>query len=77
MAGRSCTCAACTALLNECGPELWPLYSKKLLLRGWAGTLSPAERVSVKAHRAQSEAQAAHVRELARHRFKKATENAA
>jgi hypothetical protein len=56
---------------------LWPLYSKNLLLRGWAGTLSPAERGYVKAHRAQSEAQAAHMRELARHRFKKATENAA
>ena len=70
-------CPAREGLLAECGPELWPLYSRKLLLRGWAGSLSQAERAYIKAHRTQSEAQAAHLRELARHRFRKATEAAA
>lgn len=70
-------CPACHALLEECGPELWPMYSKKLLARGWAGSLSPAERAFIKAHRARSEAQAAHMRELTRHRFRKAKEKAA
>jgi hypothetical protein len=53
------------------------MYSRKLLLRGWAGSLSPAERLYVKAHRAQSEAQIAQMKTLAQHRFKKAKEKAA
>ena len=43
-------CDACHALLEECGPELWPMYSKKLLLRGWAGQRSAAEKAYCKAH---------------------------
>ena len=70
-------CPACEGLLAECGPELWPLYSRKLLLRGWAGSMSPAERAYVKAHRVQSEAQIAHMKTLAQHRFTRVTKAAA
>jgi hypothetical protein len=53
------------------------MYSRKLLIPGWAGQKSAAEKAYCKAHRVQSEAQAAHMRELAKHRFKKAKEKAA
>jgi len=62
---------ACHALLRECGPDLWPMYSKKLLLRGWAGQKSAAEKAYVRAHRQRSEAQQAHMRKLAAFRFGK------
>jgi hypothetical protein len=64
-------CAACEALYNECGPELWSMYSKKLLLRGWAGRLSQAERAYVRAHRQVSEKQQAHMQRMAAFRFTK------
>jgi hypothetical protein len=50
MPQRSCACPACLALLVECGPDLFPLYAKKLLIRGWAGVMTPAERAYRRAH---------------------------
>jgi len=53
-ARTACNCAACTALAAECG-ELTDLYRKRLLIRGWGGTLSTAERAYVRAHRSEAE----------------------
>ena len=50
-------CPTCQALLVECGEEHFPLYSRKLLKRGWAGRKSRVERAYIRAHRARSEAQ--------------------
>ena len=47
----TCTCTACTALLAECGEELFDLYRRKLLKRGWAGRKNPVERAYIRAHR--------------------------
>jgi hypothetical protein len=44
-------CTVCDDLLAECGSELFPLYSKKLLIRGWAGRMSPVERRYFRRHR--------------------------
>ena len=68
---REPCCPACRALYDECGPDLWPLYSKKLLVRGWGGTLSQAEKAYVRAHRRQSDRQRAHIQKLAAFRFGK------
>lgn len=45
-----CSCAACAALLDECGDALFPLYRKKLLKQGWAGRYSPVEKTYRKTH---------------------------
>jgi hypothetical protein len=47
------------------------MYSKKLLLRGWAGQKSAAEKAYVRAHRQQSEKQRAHMQRMAAFRFRK------
>ena len=53
-------CQACADLMAECGPRLFPMYSKKLLIRGWAGQYSRVERAYTRAHRKPpSEAQVA------------------
>ena len=61
-------CPACEALLAECGPEHWPMYSKKLLLRGWAGQKSAAEKAYCKAH--GRKATPRQLATLAKHRFR-------
>lgn len=49
--GCACAaCAACAGLLRECGPEVFPLYRKKLSWQGWAGVTSVAERAYRSAH---------------------------
>jgi len=45
-------CRACRALTEECG-DLFPLYSRKLLVRTWPGSLSATERAYIKAHRSE------------------------
>lgn len=45
-----CRCEACRALLKECGPDHFEMYRKKLLIRGWAGSVSPVEKAYQKAH---------------------------
>ena len=50
----ACCCSACDDLLAECGSDLFPLYRKKLLTRGWAGTHSPVERRYVRRHRSEA-----------------------
>jgi hypothetical protein len=51
------SCAACVALLAEVGDELFGLYRRKLLQRGWAGPMTPAERSYVRAHAPLSDRQ--------------------
>lgn len=65
-----CGCQACADLLAECG-EHFPLYSRKLLIRGWAGTMSIVERTYVRAHRseAQQARAAAQSARMQGHRF--------
>jgi hypothetical protein len=53
---RNCSCPACAALLDECGETLFPMYRKKLLVRGWPGLLSPVEKAYRAAHGEKSEA---------------------
>lgn len=55
MISAPCACTACAALLAECGPEAFGQLSRKLLIRGWAGTMTPAERGYVRAHRSEAE----------------------
>lgn len=58
-----CGCVACAALEAECGDVLFDHYAKKLLIKGWAGVYSPAEKAYVRAHRKpRSEAQQAALR---------------
>jgi len=52
-------CPACRALLAECGDDLFPMYSRKLLIRGLAGHMSAVERRYVQAHRPLLERQLA------------------
>jgi hypothetical protein len=54
-----CGCEACESLLEECGPDLFAFYSRRLLQRGWAGVMTEAERGYVRKHRPLSEAQLA------------------
>ena len=42
------------ALLAACGPELFPLYAKSLLVPGWAGEYTAIERAYVRAHRSEA-----------------------
>lgn len=60
---NNCTCPACSALLAECGPDLFPLYSKKLLIHGWAGAMSQAERAYRRAHSRAAQQSAARLRD--------------
>ena len=46
----NCRCAACLALLAECGPAHYDFYRRNLLARGWAGTVTPVEKAYQKAH---------------------------
>ena len=50
MRTKATHCGACRDLADECGPTLFPLYAKKLLARGWAGQVSPAENAYRQAH---------------------------
>ena len=50
-------CSACRALCEECGPEHFGSYVKKLLIRGWAGYTSATEHAYARAHKPLSEAQ--------------------
>jgi hypothetical protein len=50
-------CEACKALYEECGPEHFDLYARRLLLRGWTGYTSAVEHAYVRAHKPLSEAQ--------------------
>lgn len=43
-------CEACVALIVEAGDEIAPLYSRKLHIRGWAGSFSKVERAFMRAH---------------------------
>ncbi len=55
-----CRCDACVGLRAECGVDLYPMYAKKLLIRGWVGVVTPAERAYVRVHRSEAQkAQAA------------------
>lgn len=52
---HSHTCAACDDLHDECGDdELFGLYRRRLLIRGWGGLLSPAEKAYIRAHRTEA-----------------------
>ena len=55
----NCACQACADLLTECGEALFPIYSKKLLQKGWAGQMSPAERAYYRRHRSEAQQAAA------------------
>lgn len=50
-------CDACRALCEECGPEHFDMYARKLLLRGWAGSMSATEHAYIRVHKPLSEAQ--------------------
>ena len=50
----TCSCTTCAALAGECGAALLPLYRKKLLIRGWAGSTSPVEKAYQRAHRSEA-----------------------
>ena len=58
-----CRCGACLGLLAECGPELYEQYRKKLLMKGWAGVLSPAEKAYRLAHSRDAMARAERLRQ--------------
>ena len=47
-----CPCDGCAVLRREVGadPDLFALYRKKLLIRGWAGKTTPAEKQYQQAH---------------------------
>lgn len=47
-------CKTCAQLADECG-ALFSMYAKKLLVRGWAGVMSPVERAYVREHRSPAE----------------------
>jgi hypothetical protein len=44
-----CACKACQGLRAECGSH-YAWLARKLLQRGWAGMVSPAERAYQRAH---------------------------
>ncbi len=70
MKHSECHCSACRALLDECGPDLIDFYRRKLLVRGWAGVMSGAERAYARAHRSEAatrQARASAVRLKKRH----------
>lgn len=74
----TCNCKACNDLRDECG-EHFLIYSKKLLIRGWAGVMSPVERAYMRAHRSEAQqlqAQALSVRakSMGAARFSRATD---
>ena len=49
-------CSACMALYAETNnDELFELYARKLLIRGWAGEMSRAERAYMRAHRSEAQ----------------------
>ena len=50
MDSEVCLCAACYNLQAGCCPALFPLYARKLLIRGWAGLMTPAEKAYRMAH---------------------------
>lgn len=54
----SCSCKACAALLAECGPDLFPMYSRKLLIHGWAGSMSAVEKAYRRVHRSEAQQKA-------------------
>lgn len=56
-----CGCPACDALRKEIGADaaLVAMYGKKLLITGWAGQYSPAEKGYRLAHSRRSKAAAA------------------
>lgn len=47
---KPCGCTGCTAPVNECGLAMFAFYAKKLLIPGWAGSFSTAERAYRQAH---------------------------
>jgi hypothetical protein len=49
---QQCTCDGCIALRKEYGrdPDLLAFYAKKLLIRGWAKSMSDAERLYLSNH---------------------------
>ena len=49
MVSNGCQCESCHNLRLECG-SMWPLYSRKLLIKGWAGSTSRAESAYIRAH---------------------------
>lgn len=54
----NCGCKACQALLAECGERLFPMYSRKLLIHGWAGSTTPVEKAYRRAHRSAAQTKA-------------------
>lgn len=60
---KGCRCGACLGLLAECGPELFEQYRKKLLMKGWAGVLSPAEKAYRLAHSSDAQSRAERLRQ--------------
>ena len=43
-------CEGCAALEAEAGPEYGRLYARKLLIRGWSGNKSAAEKLYLASH---------------------------
>jgi hypothetical protein len=49
----ACNCLPCRDLAQELegDPELLDHYRRRLLVRGWPGTMSPVEKAYAQAHR--------------------------
>lgn len=58
-APETCDCRACQNLRDECGDQNFAFLSKRLLLRGWAGVMTSAERAYRRAHSESAQASAA------------------
>jgi len=48
-------CPTCRALFGDCGPVLWLMYSRKLLIRGWPGQVNRVEQRYIRAHVSEAE----------------------
>lgn len=62
-APEACLCRACRNLQEECGEENFRFLSKRLLIRGWAGVMTSAEKTYRRAHSASARASAARLQE--------------
>jgi len=47
-------CKPCADLFTECGPDLFPLYMRKLPKPGWPGRVSAVEKRYIQTHRSDA-----------------------
>jgi hypothetical protein len=63
LAPEACDCRSCRALRDECGEQNYQFLSRRLLIRGWAGVMTPAEKAYRRAHSEAAQHSAARLQE--------------